>query len=204
MSRELSCDEAEPLIVDRNEGVDLAPDTIEALDRHLEGCAECRSFATEVAQLEDEVAASPELQAQAKADAAKILAAIDDYERELERGEAAPAPEAAPAAETAPAAGAATREPRGSLWGAVVAAALVFFVAGLAIWSQPTPEPFPGIPIAGPSVLELQDDLAEERALRKQLERELELVRAERQADAREFEAQIEELRRQLEEAKND
>ena len=174
MSRELSCDEAQALHLDRSSGVAVEREASDALDRHLEACADCQAFVEEIADMEQQLvtavredleADDPERDAR---DMALIRAAVDAREEELTAK--------ADAASAIP--GYSLR----ALLGAIAVAAGVFFAAGLGIGRGTAPDPGDGIPTLG-----FQEQL-------KELEQERDEARRERDEARRERDAALERL----------
>jgi len=186
MSRELTCQEAEPLHLDRSSGVEVGREASDALDRHLETCESCQAFVEEIADMDRRVVAAvredleahdPERDAR---DMALIRAAVDAREEELTS-----LPDAASAIP-----GYTLR----ALLGAIAVAAAVFFAAGLGVGHEAA-GPGDGIPTLG-----FQEQLRELERERDEARRERDEARRERDEDR----ARIKELERQLEEARKE
>ena len=200
MSRELSCDEAQALHLDRSSGVAVEREASDALDRHLEACADCQAFVEEIADMEQQLvtavredleADDPERDAR---DMALIRAAVDAREEEL----------TAKANSASAIPGYSLR----ALLGAIAVAAVVFFAAGLGVGHEAA-GPGDGIPTLGfqEQLREVESERDEALAGKEASDRERDEARRERDEARRERDedrARIKELERQLEEARKE
>ena len=200
MSRELTCQEAEPLHLDRSSGVEVGREASDALDRHLETCESCQAFVEEIADMDRRVVAAvredleahdPERDAR---DMALIRAAVDAREEELTS-----VPDAASAIP-----GYTLR----ALLGAIALAAAVFFAAGLGVRHQ-APDPGGGIPTLGfqEQLRELESERDEARAAKEASDRERDEARRERdeaRAGEKASERERDEARRERDETRRE